>query len=157
MVLKNFIRFIINKFLNNYIEELNYERLKVDFRHGRIFKPWMNIWYDLKMFFFLVPSRTCLFRTIASQTRSFGSLIFHWEFSWSMMIIDCFRSILVFQWLLLLVILVNDSIFIFKQSNNAFHRPLEKLTLTIPWKHLYTHPTKVSIDGLFMLIVPKNG
>lgn len=33
----------------------------------------------------------------------------------------------------------------------------EKLTLTIPWTSLYTDPTKVSIDGLYMLIVPKNG
>ena len=34
---------------------------------------------------------------------------------------------------------------------------LEKLTLQVPWKNLYTHPTKATIDGLFLLVVPKTG
>ncbi|UJR35157.1 hypothetical protein I4U23_027926 [Adineta vaga] len=32
---------------------------------------------------------------------------------------------------------------------------LQKLTLQVPWKNLYTHPTKATIDGLFLLVVPK--
>jgi hypothetical protein len=34
---------------------------------------------------------------------------------------------------------------------------VEKLTLQVPWKNLYTHPTKATIDGLFLLVVPKTG
>jgi hypothetical protein len=34
---------------------------------------------------------------------------------------------------------------------------LEKLTLKVPWKNLYTHPTKATIDGVFLLVVPKTG
>lgn len=34
---------------------------------------------------------------------------------------------------------------------------LEKLTLQVPWKNLYTHPTKATIEGLFLLVVPKTG
>ena len=34
---------------------------------------------------------------------------------------------------------------------------LERLTLVIPWKNIKAHPTKVLIDGLYMLVVPKNG
>ncbi|CAF3586652.1 unnamed protein product [Adineta steineri] len=32
---------------------------------------------------------------------------------------------------------------------------LQKLILQVPWKNLYTHPTKATIDGLFLLVVPK--
>ncbi|CAF4656530.1 unnamed protein product [Rotaria sp. Silwood1] len=32
---------------------------------------------------------------------------------------------------------------------------LEKLTLEVPWKTVYTSPTKATIDGLFLLVVPK--
>ncbi|CAF3667368.1 unnamed protein product [Rotaria sp. Silwood1] len=31
----------------------------------------------------------------------------------------------------------------------------EKLTLEVPWKTVYTSPTKATIDGLFLLVVPK--
>ncbi|CAF4513265.1 unnamed protein product [Rotaria sp. Silwood2] len=31
----------------------------------------------------------------------------------------------------------------------------EKLTLQVPWKNIYTQSTKASIDGLFLLVVPK--
>ncbi|CAF4627028.1 unnamed protein product, partial [Rotaria sp. Silwood2] len=34
---------------------------------------------------------------------------------------------------------------------------IEKLSIAIPWKNLQSHPTKVQIDGFYMLIVPKNG
>ncbi len=34
---------------------------------------------------------------------------------------------------------------------------LEKLSIVIPWKNLRSNPTKVHLDGLYMLIVPKNG
>ena len=34
---------------------------------------------------------------------------------------------------------------------------VEKLTLQVPWKNLYTHPTKATVDGLFLLVVPKTG
>jgi len=32
---------------------------------------------------------------------------------------------------------------------------LQKLTLQVPWKNLYTHPTKATVEGLFLLVVPK--
>ncbi|CAF1248487.1 unnamed protein product [Rotaria sordida] len=32
---------------------------------------------------------------------------------------------------------------------------LQKLSLHIPWKQLYTHPTKITIDGLYLLLTPK--
>jgi hypothetical protein len=34
---------------------------------------------------------------------------------------------------------------------------VEKLILQVPWKNLYTHPTKATIDGLFLLVVPITG
>ncbi|CAF4843948.1 unnamed protein product, partial [Rotaria sp. Silwood1] len=33
---------------------------------------------------------------------------------------------------------------------------IEKLSIAIPWKNLQSHPTKVQLDGFYMLIVPKN-
>jgi hypothetical protein len=35
MVLKNFIRYLVNKFLKDYIEELDYEKLKLDLKNGK--------------------------------------------------------------------------------------------------------------------------
>ncbi|CAF4497379.1 unnamed protein product [Rotaria socialis] len=32
---------------------------------------------------------------------------------------------------------------------------LKKLTLQVPWKNLYTHPTKLTIDGLYLLVIPR--
>ncbi|CAF3418854.1 unnamed protein product [Rotaria sp. Silwood1] len=32
---------------------------------------------------------------------------------------------------------------------------LRKLTLQVPWKNLYTHPTKLTIDGLYVHVIPK--
>ncbi|CAF3740023.1 unnamed protein product, partial [Rotaria sordida] len=32
---------------------------------------------------------------------------------------------------------------------------LHKLSLHIPWKHLYIHPTKITIDGVYLLLTPK--
>ncbi|CAF3409776.1 unnamed protein product [Rotaria sp. Silwood1] len=32
---------------------------------------------------------------------------------------------------------------------------LKKLTLQVPWKNLYTHPTKLTIDGLYVHVIPK--
>jgi hypothetical protein len=37
MVLKNLVRYIINKYLKNYIEELDYEKLKLDLKNGKIY------------------------------------------------------------------------------------------------------------------------
>lgn len=34
MVLKNLIRYILNKYLKNYIEELDYEKVKIDLKNG---------------------------------------------------------------------------------------------------------------------------
>jgi len=39
---------------------------------------------------------------------------------------------------------------------NSSHT-LEKLKLQVPWKNLYTHPTKVTVDGLYLLVIPKIG
>ncbi|CAF0868513.1 unnamed protein product [Adineta ricciae] len=33
---------------------------------------------------------------------------------------------------------------------------IEKLSIVIPWKNLHSNPTKVYLNGLYMLIVPKN-
>lgn len=35
MVLKSLIRYIINKYLKDYIEQLDNEKLKLDLRHGK--------------------------------------------------------------------------------------------------------------------------
>ncbi len=35
MVLKSVVRYIINKYLKNYIEELDYEKLKLDIGNGQ--------------------------------------------------------------------------------------------------------------------------
>ena len=35
MVLKGLIRYIINKYLKDYIEQLDQEKLKLDFKHGK--------------------------------------------------------------------------------------------------------------------------
>ncbi|CAF3303475.1 unnamed protein product, partial [Rotaria sp. Silwood2] len=32
---------------------------------------------------------------------------------------------------------------------------LEKLRIHIPWKHLYTYPTKIELDGFYLLVTPK--
>jgi hypothetical protein len=37
MVLKNLVRYIINKYLKDYIEQLDYERLKLDLKNGKIY------------------------------------------------------------------------------------------------------------------------
>jgi hypothetical protein len=37
MVLKNLIRYIINKYLKDYIEQLDYEKLKLDLKNGKIY------------------------------------------------------------------------------------------------------------------------
>jgi hypothetical protein len=42
-------------------------------------------------------------------------------------------------------------------KENSMCSFLEKLTLQVPWKNLYTHPTKATVDGLFLLVVPKTG
>jgi hypothetical protein len=34
MVLKKLIRYIINKYLKDYIEQLDYEKLKLDLKNG---------------------------------------------------------------------------------------------------------------------------
>jgi hypothetical protein len=34
MVLKSIVRFLINKYLKDYIEQLDNEKLKIDFRNG---------------------------------------------------------------------------------------------------------------------------
>jgi hypothetical protein len=38
MVLKNLVRYIINKYLKDYIEQLDYEKLKLDLKNGKICK-----------------------------------------------------------------------------------------------------------------------
>jgi hypothetical protein len=37
MVLKILIRYIINKYLKDYIEQLDYEKLKLDLKNGKIY------------------------------------------------------------------------------------------------------------------------
>jgi hypothetical protein len=34
---------------------------------------------------------------------------------------------------------------------------IEKLVLQVPWKNLYNQPTKATIDGLYLLVVPETG
>ncbi|CAF1448566.1 unnamed protein product [Adineta ricciae] len=94
MVLKNLVRYIINKYLKDYIEELDYEKLKLDLRNGHVCLEKLH----------LKPE--ALVDLSLPVTVAVGYI--------------------------------------------------ENLTLIIPWKNLYHHPTKVSIDGLYMLVVPKN-
>ena len=37
MVLKNLVRYIINKYLKDYIEQLDYEKLKLDLKNGKFY------------------------------------------------------------------------------------------------------------------------
>ncbi|CAF0860696.1 unnamed protein product [Rotaria sordida] len=94
MVLKNLIRYIINKYLKDYIEQLDYEKVKLDLKNGHV---------CLEQLHLKPESLTDLSLPV---TVAIGYL--------------------------------------------------EKLTLIIPWKNLYSIPTKVQINGLYMLIVPKN-
>ncbi len=32
---------------------------------------------------------------------------------------------------------------------------LEKLSIHIPWTHLYSQPTKIQLDGFYLLVSPK--
>jgi len=61
MVLKNLVRYIINKYLKDYIEELDYEKLKLDLKNGKIL---LN--YFVNSLFFLY--RTCLLRKTSFKT-----------------------------------------------------------------------------------------
>ncbi len=44
-------------------------------------------------------------------------------------------------------------IFRLNSSKNKM-RYLEKLSLHISWNQLYTHPTKINIDGFYLLVEP---
>ncbi|CAF2808695.1 unnamed protein product [Rotaria sp. Silwood2] len=95
MVLKKLVRYIINKYLKDYIEQLDYEKLKLDLKNGHV---------CLENLHLKPEALTDLSLPVTVAT-------------------GC----------------------------------LEKFTLIIPWKNLYSMPTKVQIDGFYMLIVPKNG
>ena len=41
--------------------------------------------------------------------------------------------------------------------NVAFSFHIERLVLEVPWKSIYTSSTKATVDGLFLLVVPKTG
>jgi hypothetical protein len=45
MVLKNLVRYIINKYLKDYIEELDYEKLKLDLKNGKIYFIFSKYFY----------------------------------------------------------------------------------------------------------------
>ena len=66
MVLKNFVRYLINKFLKDYIEELDYERLKLDLKQGKLIEAGRGETCSS-------TSRSCVLGMLASQTRSFGA------------------------------------------------------------------------------------
>lgn len=61
MVLKNLVRYIINKYLKDYIEELDYEKLKLDLKNGI-----KNLFEIISKYFFF--SRTCMFRKTPFKT-----------------------------------------------------------------------------------------
>ncbi|CAF1307539.1 unnamed protein product [Rotaria sp. Silwood1] len=94
MVLKNLIRYIINKYLKEYIEELNYEKVKLDLKNGHVYLERLHLKPE---------ALTDLSLPVTVAT-------------------GC----------------------------------IEKLVLIIPWKNLYRIPTKVQINGFYMLIVPKD-
>ncbi|CAF0769951.1 unnamed protein product [Rotaria sordida] len=94
MVLKGIIRYIINRYLKNYIEQLDDEKLNFDLRHGHV---------------------------------TLGNLR-----------------------------LKPEALADLNLPVTVAVGYLEKLALTIPWRNLHTHSTKVHIDGLYILIVPKN-
>jgi len=62
MVLKNLVRYIINKYLKDYIEQLDYEKLKLDLKNGKIYL----IVY--KIFYFFLGYRKCLPRKTSFKT-----------------------------------------------------------------------------------------
>ncbi|CAF4740907.1 unnamed protein product [Rotaria magnacalcarata] len=95
MVLKNLVRYIINKYLKEYIEELDYGKVKLDLKNGHV---------SLEKLHLKPEALTDLSLPVTVATGL-----------------------------------------------------IDKLTLVIPWKNLYSIPTKVHIDGFYMLIVPKNG
>ncbi|CAF2072620.1 unnamed protein product [Rotaria magnacalcarata] len=94
MVLKNLVRYIINKYLKEYIEELDYGKVKLDLKNGHV---------SLEKLHLKPEALTDLSLPVTVATGL-----------------------------------------------------IDKLTLVIPWKNLYSIPTKVHIDGFYMLIVPKN-
>ncbi len=57
MVLKNLVRYIINKYLKDYIEQLDYEKLKLDLKNGKIYLIVHKIFY-----FFWDIGNVCLER-----------------------------------------------------------------------------------------------
>ncbi|CAF4789073.1 unnamed protein product, partial [Rotaria sp. Silwood1] len=94
MVLKSIIRYIINRYLKNYIEQLDDEKLNFDLRHGHV-----------------------SLENLRLKPESLADLN------------------------LPVAVAVGY---------------LEKLSLTIPWMNLHSNSTKVHVDGLYILIVPKN-
>ncbi|UJR12321.1 hypothetical protein I4U23_016498 [Adineta vaga] len=94
MVLKSVVRYIINRYLKNYIEALDEKRVDFNLRNGHVSLENLHL--------------------KAESLSNFN-----------------------------LPILVSAGF-------------IEKLTLTIPWMHLYTQPTRIFIQGLYLLVVPKN-
>ncbi|CAF3407571.1 unnamed protein product [Rotaria socialis] len=94
MVLKNLVRYIINKYLKEYIEELDYAKVTLDLKNGHV---------SLEKLHLKPEALTDLSLPVTVATGL-----------------------------------------------------IDKLTLVIPWKNLYSMPTKVHINGFYMLIVPKN-
>ncbi|CAF0873895.1 unnamed protein product [Rotaria sordida] len=94
MVLKSFINYLINKYLKKYVERLDYEKVKLSLKSGKIFLENLR----------LKPE--ALANLNIPVTIAVGYL--------------------------------------------------EQLRVSIPWNSLSANPTEIHIDGLYMLIVPKN-
>jgi len=65
MVLKNFIHYLINKYLKNYIERFDYEKVKLNLKSG----SYSLLFLIINSFYF---RRQYLLGESSSQTRSIG-------------------------------------------------------------------------------------
>ncbi|CAF3328653.1 unnamed protein product [Rotaria socialis] len=94
MVFKSIIRYIINRYLKNYIEELDDEKLNFDLIHENV-----------------------TLENLRLKPEALADL--------------------------------NLPVAVAAGC-------VEKLVLTIPWMNLHSNPTKIHINGLYILVVPKN-
>lgn len=67
MVLKSVIRYVINRYLKNYIERLDDEKLNIDLRNGS--SPFSS----LHLFIVISDFRKCSIRKSSFKTRSSGT------------------------------------------------------------------------------------
>ncbi|CAF4187784.1 unnamed protein product, partial [Rotaria sp. Silwood2] len=111
MVFEKFVVHLLDKYLSDYIENLDYKKLKVDIWSGMYYL----IYYKQNFFYELFLGNVML-ENLYLKPNALADLN------------------------LPVTITIGY---------------LKKLRLQIPWKNLYTHPTKLTIDGLYVHVIPK--